>query len=59
MFDYNDCRESIQNDLITMLDGSLSFIKGPIHQIDSDKIKTDACQIVVDNFNKISFKDHE
>ncbi len=51
-FNYADCQESIQQDLMVMLDGFLWSKPIPIPLND---IKTAACQIVVDNFKKIHF----
>ncbi len=55
-FTYKDCQESIQTDLITMLSGILEPSGQTIFSEDIKRITDNACQIVVDNFKKITFK---
>ncbi len=52
LFNYNDCRESIQQDLITLFDGF--GLRHDIPNSVGETFLTLACQIVVDNFNKVS-----
>jgi len=50
-FNYIDCKEQIQHDLASMLSSEIGC---QLSEDVLDKLTTQACQIVIDNFNKVS-----